>query len=215
MESAFSRLNQRSVLTFLLLTVIAGAVSLFLLRKANDAINEIDGIQTEPLFLARKELLSDGEVSADVDKWKTYKNNAYGFEVRYPGDFEESTSLAEFGASGDSPVREVFVNAIPPVASFNEYLNALIRIRNKGQREGRIAIFKKGPIAASGRSAFQEELYDVSINSFVVRTFIDFMPLGIISITVRESGGRGKSDSAPRGLIDLSTKIISTVKRTR
>lgn len=215
MESVFSRLNQRSVLTFLLLTVIAGAVSLFLLRKANQAISEIEGIRTEPLFLARKEFLLDGEMNANVDKWKTYKNDRYGFEVRYPDDFKESASPAEFGASGDSPVREVFVNAIPPAVSFNEYLNALLLVRNKGQREGRIAIFKKGTASISGRSAFQEELYDVSINSFVIRTFIDFLPLGIISVTLRESGERRGSNSSPQGLMDLSAKIISTVRQTQ
>lgn len=195
--------------------MIAGAVSLFLLRKANDAISEIEGISIEPLFLARKEILLDGEMSADIDKWKTYSNDRYGFEVRYPNDFTENASPSEFGASGDSPVREVYVNAIPPAVSFNEYLNALLFIRNKAQREGRIALFKKGQASINGRSAFQEELYDVSINSFIIRTFIDFLPFGIISITVRESGERGGNNLAPRGLIDLNAKIISTVRPTR
>lgn len=215
MDFPFSRFIQRPVYAFFLLTVIAGAVSLFLLRKANDAITEIDGIQTKPLFLARKEFLPEGRVSADIGRWKTYTNDAYGFELKYPDDFEESVSLAEFGVSGDSPVREVFVNAIPPVASFNEYLIALLHIRNKGQREGRIFVFKKGPVVVSGRSAFQEELYDFSISSFVVRTFIDFIPFGIISITVRESGVRLGADSLPQGLTDLNAKIISTIRHTQ
>ena len=75
MESVFSRLNQRSVLTFLLLTVIAGAVSFFLLKKADTTINEIESIQSAPLFVARKEyLLDDTGIIENVSGWKTYRN---------------------------------------------------------------------------------------------------------------------------------------------
>ena len=216
MESAFSRLNQRSVLTFLLLTVIAGAVSFFLLKKADTAINEIESIQSEPLFVARKEYLSDDiGITANVSGWKTYRNEKYGFEIKYPGDFEEYKSSREFGASQSSVYREIFVNVIPPSVNFREYLDALTLIRAKGQRDGRIVIFKKGAKTVSGREGFEEELYDSSINSFVIRTFADFTPLAIVSITVREGGKLEGKTGASSGLRRVSDGITSTLRRVQ
>jgi len=213
-ESAFSRLNQRSVLTFFLLTVIAGAVSFFLLKKANTAVNEIESIQSAPLFVARKEYLSDDTgITANVSGWKTYRNEKYGFEIKYPADFEEYKSSTEFGALESRAYREVFVNIIPPSVNFREYLDALTRVRAKGQRDGRIVIFKKGSKAVSGREGFEEELYDSSINSFVIRTFVDFTPLAIISITVREGGKLEKKTEVSPGLRRASDGITSTLRR--
>lgn len=214
MGSVFSRLNQRSVLTFLLITVIAGAVSFFLLKKADTAINEIDAIQSAPVFVARKEYLSDDVgVVANISGWKTYRNEKYGFEIKYPVDFEEYKSLKEFGALESKAYREVFVNVIPPSINFREYLEALLLIRAKGQRDGRIVIFKKGPKTVSGREGFEEELYDSSINSFVIRTFADFTPLAIVSITVREGGKFDEKNGVSSGLRRVSDGITSTLRR--
>lgn len=213
-ESAFSRLNQRPVYAFLLLTVIAGAVSLFLLKKANTAVNEIESIQSVPLFVARKEYLSDDIVgTVNISGWKTYRNEEYGFEIKYPVDFEEYKSSTEFGALESRAYREVFVNIIPPSVNFREYLDALTRIRAKGQRDGRIVIFKKGSKTVSGREGFEEELYDSSINSFVIRTFADFTPHAVVSITVREGGKLDGKTGVSSGLRRVSDGITSTLRR--
>lgn len=212
----FSRLNLRSALTLLLLTVIASATAYFLIKKANDAISEIDSIQSEPLFVARKEYFLEGSSSTtDVSKWKTYKNEKYGFEIRYPDDFNELVSSAEFGASQGRTYRDVYINMIPPVVNFQGYLAALLRVRTNGVREGRLTVFEKEAKTIGGRMAFREGLYDNSINAFVIRTFIDLLPLAIISVTVREGRELDSAKEVPSGLRQLADDIVSTFRRAQ
>src|SRR3989344_1471543 len=110
-ESSMFRLTERSLFTFLLITVIGSLTALFLLNKARTAINKIESIQPLPLFGARREYLgpdADGPI-----RWKIYRNDAYGFEMRYPDDFKEQKVGGEFSASQSAVFREIFVNAIP------------------------------------------------------------------------------------------------------
>ena len=95
--TTLAKLNQRSVLTFFLLTVIAGAVSLFLLKKADTAIHEIESIQSKPLFVAHKEYLS-----VDVSDWKTYRNDKYGFEVKYPVEYDVREAITKHPVRPDA-----------------------------------------------------------------------------------------------------------------
>lgn len=85
-------LVQRSLTYFFVLILVATATALFILKKANEAITEIDHLGNIYALSLRES--SGGAPSslpagvdrsqADIGEWKTYRNEEYGFEVRYP-----------------------------------------------------------------------------------------------------------------------------------
>jgi len=59
MDSITARLNQRSALSFFVFVIFGLLTTLFILQKARQAVNEIQNLGTNPIYLTPKELPSE------------------------------------------------------------------------------------------------------------------------------------------------------------
>lgn len=80
-------LERRSLLNFAILIVVAAATTVFVLNSARKAVAQIDALNDTPIYIARRQAITDDK-RADTSDWKTYRNEKYGFEVKYPIDWK-------------------------------------------------------------------------------------------------------------------------------
>lgn len=100
-DSPYRILIKPQVLNWIVLGVIMLGTTLFLVHVSNRAIAEIDALSNEPVFLGRHELLENkidtpNSSASLTASWKRYRNEKYGFEVRYPSDFTMRESREEY-----------------------------------------------------------------------------------------------------------------------
>ena len=103
---------------FIFVALVLGMTALVLVVYIK-TISAISELQESPAYKTRQALLDEGargsmmDVSQiDTSTWKTYRNDKYGFEVRYPSDFlidifSQSVVIYEKGKSqvtSDSPI---------------------------------------------------------------------------------------------------------------
>lgn len=82
--------DQRSLLNFAVLIIVATGTAVFVLGEAKKAVAEIDVLGNTPVYLGARTFAREGsqiETEVDTSTWKTYRNEKYGFEVKYPEDF--------------------------------------------------------------------------------------------------------------------------------
>lgn len=83
--------EKRSLLNFAILFVVAAAVTIFVLRKAGQAVAEIEALNELPAYRAEHESTGPPESSAETtgtSLWRAYRNEKYGFAVRYPSNLK-------------------------------------------------------------------------------------------------------------------------------
>ena len=112
----------RSSLCFLILLALATGFTVFILTKAQEAVSEINRLSEGQIFLLRNALDAGSSRVADVSNWKTYRNEKYGFEVRYPSSWTarectkvaalDTTSCVQIGAQETDSSLRIYVN--PP-----------------------------------------------------------------------------------------------------
>ena len=86
--SAIEGVDRRSRLMFGIFVIFIIAVTVFLLTKIDNAISEIEQIsRTSPYQQARR-MLEESPGVIDMSAWKTYRNEKYRFEVRYPNTYD-------------------------------------------------------------------------------------------------------------------------------
>lgn len=87
----FATQQRRSMMSVVVIAFFAVGTSAFLIQKGSEAASEIELLNNGPLAMRRAALMqelgedatSSSEVAGDTSNWKTYRNEKYGFEVKY------------------------------------------------------------------------------------------------------------------------------------
>lgn len=112
---------QRSTLSFAAIILFAVLVAIFLVRKGNDAANELERLNNGAFGVHRvalaEELDSDNR-TPDISNWKMYSNKKYGFEVKYPNDYflketdrRQTAMSSSFGVIISTPETQKFLES--------------------------------------------------------------------------------------------------------
>lgn len=76
--------SQRSALSFFVMTAIGGYVTLFLIDKANDAIDELTVLSETPYFQLLRELEKELSGAEERKETRTYSNSVFHVAFSYP-----------------------------------------------------------------------------------------------------------------------------------
>ena len=144
--------------------------------------------------------------------WLTYRNEEYGFEVKYPEDFEEygyEKKSDSFSAQSKKTRYSIHINVVTGKSSFREYLLEIEDIRAKAYGGGpSVTVLRKQEMNILDKPAMHQEIQSLAATLPGIETFIDITPKMIISISVRG----GDWDSSFESLRELNNQILSTFR---
>lgn len=88
---------QRSLFSFIVIIALGVSAAIVVVKKGNDAADELERLNSgffavRRAAFARQSDDESGNNIVDISNWKTYRNEKYGFEVRYPRAFFLFTS---------------------------------------------------------------------------------------------------------------------------
>jgi len=178
----------------------------------------IDTIDTKELAKEEKPTIeppSPIEAAApalDTSDWKTYRNEEFGFEVKYPSNFDVSASSLE-GLVVTSPERyEVLVVVRTGYSSLEEYMNELDMVQaTADEGDPSVEVRQRFDMRVAGYPAVQQEVWGLASGFPSIETFIDlidFTPKSIILVSTQGMGEVGFSDA----LQQLHRQVISTFR---
>ena len=83
---------QRSVVSLIIIIAFGTGSAIFVVKKSNEAADELERLNSGVFTVHRAAFtrLSDNESESgiiDTSNWKIYRNEQYGFEVKYPSTF--------------------------------------------------------------------------------------------------------------------------------
>lgn len=123
--------EQRSLLNFAILIVVSSATAVFILNNARKAIAEIDVLNSRPV-IAQRQFIADDDKKIDTSNWKTYRNEEFGFEVRYPENWRVRDITTQLGVSTDW-LAAFALN--PETRPTGDFFNVVIWDNNKVHKE--------------------------------------------------------------------------------
>lgn len=103
---------RRSIFHFIVLMAFALAAAIFLINKGLETVSDIETIENTPVLTLRKQFLEEGKsVESDIKKWRLYRNEDYGFEVKFPADYRFSAKSIELASASTEEDALVIVDA--------------------------------------------------------------------------------------------------------
>ena len=152
--------------------------------------------------------------SVDTSTWQTYRNEGYGFEVRYPKEFEEygyTQEINSFSAQSLGTRQSFHIRVIAGQASFRGYIDEIDRLRATAYEGGSsVVVLRRVDTEVAGRSAIEREIQLLAAGLVGIETFVDMTPRVIISLSTRE--GEYKGAEVDESLRQLHTQILSTFR---
>jgi hypothetical protein len=117
--------------------------------------------------------------------WKTYRNDEFGFELKYPLYFEKFNEYYNKTLSARSKNGEIFfsVHVITNQPSLEDYLGKLDNSRTAEHPEiDPVTILKKSNERVGSFRAVQYEIAQYAAPSFSIETYLEVPPDRIISL---------------------------------
>ncbi|MBI2096119.1 MAG: hypothetical protein HYT43_00575 [Candidatus Taylorbacteria bacterium] len=150
--------------------------------------------------------------------WQTYRNDEFGFELKYPSEFEvygaDRTGISAQSQSGAHQL--IGINIIEGKASLQAYLTELEQLQASAyEGDPSVAVLRRYETTTAGYPSITREVQLLAAALTQIETFIDVSPKMIVSIHTREGytrEGEYKEPQPDRSLKQLHDQILSTFR---
>ena len=158
-------------------------------------------------------------LETDTSGWQTYRNDEFGFELKYPTDFQEygyTKRDDSFSAQSTETRRSLHVNVVTGKASLQEYLDEVDRTRATAyEGDPSVAVLRRYDVGGNlggvvEYPAIQQVTQLLAAALVEIETFIDGSSEVIIDISVR--GGEGEGPEPDESLWQLNNQILATFR---
>lgn len=190
-------LSKKSIVLFLILVAVASTTGWFLVRETRITGESLDKTAFVPVQIFKKPV--DDTDLLDTSKWKTYRNEEYGFEVKYPEEWKLLETFEEKGKGTDLYFGDARKNYNQNDTDFSKTIIVGVHLNNNP------ILVKKNELLDTWRKGYDIKTYQVIVDKSFEGTYYTGFGEGMLmdsidskdyefSISIKPDGGENLSN---------------------